>query len=29
MKSYLLWAVVLTVLFFLGSLGYTYVERKA
>ena len=29
MLSYLLWAVVLTVLFFLGSLLYTYVERKA
>jgi hypothetical protein len=28
MKSYLLWAIVLTVLFFLGSLLYTYLERK-
>jgi len=29
MKAYLLWAVLLTVLFFLGSLWYTYIERKA
>jgi hypothetical protein len=29
MQSYLLWAAALTVLFFLGSLLYTYIERKA
>ena len=29
MLSHLFWAVVLTVLFFLGSLLYTYVERRA
>lgn len=29
MRAYLLWAVLLTVLFFLGSLGYTFIERKA
>ncbi len=29
MHAYILWAVVLTVLYFLGSLAYTYIERKA
>jgi hypothetical protein len=29
MLTYLLWAAVLTVLFFIGSLLYTYFERKA
>ena len=29
MHAYILWAVVLAVLFFLGSLAYTYLERKA
>jgi hypothetical protein len=28
MKSYFLWATALGVLFFLGSLAYTYIERK-
>jgi hypothetical protein len=29
MRAYLLWAIVIAVLFFLGSLAYTYIERKA
>jgi len=29
MHAYILWAVVLAVLFFFGSLAYTYLERKA
>jgi low temperature requirement protein LtrA len=29
MQAYLLWAVLLTVLYFLGSLVYTYTEGKA
>ena len=29
MQSYLLWAVVLAVLFLLGSMLYTFIERKA
>jgi hypothetical protein len=28
MQAYLLWAVLLTVLYFLGSLVYTHIERK-
>jgi hypothetical protein len=29
MQSYLLWAVLLTVLFLIGSISYTFIERKA
>ena len=29
LQSYLLWAVLLTVLFLIGSMSYTFIERKA